>query len=86
MGVNVHLYYINDLHTYGSIACSSLRMAAIVDAMFQVLAVQQKEDRLKKQAKDLQAERDQVYVLTAGITLRPRKCRHCGNLAGAVAL
>ena len=27
----------------------------------QVLAVQQKEDRLKKQTKDLQAERDQVH-------------------------
>lgn len=33
------------------------------DLFIQVLAVQQKEDRLKKQTKDLQAERDQVQQL-----------------------
>lgn len=31
------------------------------ELLIQVLAVQQKEDRLKKQTKDLQAERDQVH-------------------------
>lgn len=64
---HVRLYLFNQLQTHTRQACncrSHLTFLQFIHVnVFQVLAVQQKEDRLKKQAKDLQAERDQVHML-----------------------